>query len=98
MKRFPFFLILAFFWGVVWALFLQFNHLGQFLSRRRTWLTVVVGIGIDLIIMLPMLPHQMWEQVVAVVACSSVGIITRSLYNEFIAKITEITDVENQSS
>lgn len=64
-------------WGIVWALTLQYTKWGQFLAERRAWLAVVIGVGVDLIIMFtgdftPLL----------VVACSSIGIIARSLNNE----------------
>lgn len=69
---------LAFFWGAGWATFIQFNRHGQFLAERRTWITVVIGIGADLLIAYP----GDWWTVVAVIVASSVGIIFRSLWNE----------------
>ena len=68
----------AFFWGATWAAFLQFNRQGQFLVERRTWLTVVIGVGIDMLIAYP----GDWWTVVLVISFSSVGIIFRSLWNE----------------
>ncbi len=75
-------LSLAFVWGVVWALFLQFTSLGQFLAAKRTWLTVTVGIGVDAGILLVCLPLSTVLSVVAVVAASAIGIVARSLINE----------------
>jgi len=75
--------LLALVWGVVWALFLQLTRLGQFLTMRRTWLTVVIGVGADLVILALVVPLVLWLVVMMVVALSSVGIIARSLYNEF---------------
>jgi hypothetical protein len=64
--------------GIIYAVFLQRNKLGQFLAERRTWLTVVVGIGVDLLLSF----GGDWWDVVAVVTFSSIGIIARSLVNE----------------
>lgn len=69
---------LAFFWGFLWAAYLQFTKQGQFLVLKRTWLTVVIGIGVDLLIAY----GGDWWTVSAVIAVSSVGIIIRSLWNE----------------
>jgi hypothetical protein len=74
--------ILALIWGVIWALFLQMHPWGRWLAIKRTWLTVVIGIGIDLALLLLVLDIHTWSTVATIVAASSVGIIGRSLYNE----------------
>lgn len=79
----PFAVSLAVLWGVLWALFLQHVELGRFLAQRRTWLTVVVGVGIDLAILLIILSPWVVLQILAVVAASAVGIVARSIYNEW---------------
>jgi hypothetical protein len=75
-------LVLALFWGIFWACFLQFVPVGRFLAVRRTWLTVVIGVGVDLGLMKPVLPWELWLMVAGIVALSAVGIIVRSLCNE----------------
>jgi len=65
-------------WGILLAVFLQFSRMGRFLAVERTWITVVVGVGVDLLIGIGAAWWQMW----LIVACSSVGIIARSLINE----------------
>ena len=70
-------------WGVAWALFLQRSALGRWMSARRTWITVVVGIGVDLLLAKIVMEWSEWVTVVAVIALSSVGIITRALWNEW---------------
>lgn len=75
-------LCLAFVWGVIWALFLQFHRYGRWLAVRRTWITVVVGVGVDLALLALLLDPHTWVTVAAVVAASSVGVIVRSLVNE----------------
>jgi putative flippase GtrA len=55
---------------------------GKWLAIKRTWLTVVVGVGVDLALLLMVLDIHTWSIVAAVIAASSVGIIVRSLYNE----------------
>ncbi len=74
--------ILALIWGVLWALFLQHHPWGQWLAHRRTWLTVVIGVGIDLALLLIVLDPHTWATVAAIIAVSSIGLIVRSLYNE----------------
>jgi len=75
--------VLALIWGIIWAAVLQFSQLGRFLAARRTWLTVVIGIGADLVLLRLMLKLSDWLRVVGIVALSSVGIIGRSVYNEW---------------
>jgi hypothetical protein len=74
-------MLLALIWGVVWAVFLQSNS-GRFLAARFTWLTVVIGIGGDLLIGLLVVPLEAWAMVTGIVALSSIGVIVRSLWNE----------------
>ena len=93
--------LLALFWGVLWAFFLQFTDLGQFLASRRTWITVVVGVGVDLLIVLllyytlPTLddPLVTWLHLFAVVGFSSLGIIGRSLWRELSEAQQEIDSI-----
>jgi hypothetical protein len=75
-------LLLAAVWGVVWALFLQYHPWGQWLAVRRTWLTVVAGVGIDLALLATVLDLATWLTVAGVIAASSIGIIARSIANE----------------
>jgi hypothetical protein len=75
-------LVLAGVWGVVWAVFLQWHGWGRWLAVRRTWLSVVVGVGGDLLILGLVVDWQVWLVVAGVVAASSIGMIVRSLYNE----------------
>ena len=76
-------LVLGLVWGVLWALFLQCTEPGRFLASRRAWLAVVVGVGVDVLILLALLPTGLWLQVCGVIAVSSLGIIGRSLLNEW---------------
>lgn len=74
-------LLLAFVWGWAWAAMLNTER-GLFLARKRTWLTVVVGVGVDLLLMLPLLGLDAWLLACAVVGMSSVGIVHRSIMQE----------------
>ena len=74
--------ILALIWGAIWALFLQLHPWGQWLAIKRTWLTVVIGVGVDMALLLLVLDIRTWSAVATVIAASSIGIIARSLYNE----------------
>ena len=77
-----FVLFLALVWGGIWALFLQVVPLGQFLARRRTYITVVVGVGVDLALAFFCVPFGVWWKVVAIIALSSLPIILRSWVND----------------
>lgn len=74
--------LLAAIWGAVWALFLQMHPWGRWLVVRRTWITVAVGVGVDLLILLFVLDWVAWTASAAVIAASSIGLIVRSLVNE----------------
>ncbi len=75
-------LLLAVVWGALWALFLQYHGWGQWLAVRRTWLTVVAGIGVDLALLATVLDLAAWLLTAGVIAASSIGIIVRSIANE----------------
>lgn len=77
------FRMLALIWGIVWACLLQFTRWGRWLALYRTWITVVVGVGVDLIILLFLLPRSVWGLVLETIGLSAVGLIARSLWNEF---------------
>ena len=76
-------LFLSLFWGFAWAACLQYTRWGRWLALYRTWITVVVGVGGDLLIMLPIMKRRAWAFVATIIALSSVGIIYRSIYNEY---------------
>lgn len=65
-------------WGGAWAAALQFSRKGQFLAIERTWITVVVGVGIDMAIAY----GGDWWTVMIVLFFSSLPIIYRSIHNE----------------
>ena len=73
---------LGFIWGTLWVLFLKCTEAGRFLALRRTWITVVVGVGGDLFILLPLLSFPLWLLILAVLFTSSVPIIAGSLIDE----------------
>jgi len=64
-------LVGAFAWGFVWALFIYKARSGIALRQDHTWVTVVIGIGADLLMAFP----GDWWTVAAVIALSSVGVI-----------------------
>ena len=75
-------LLLGLVWGGLWAAFLQWHEWGIWLARRRTWLTVVIGVAVDLGIALILVPWECLWQVAAIMVLSGVPIVTRSLWNE----------------
>jgi hypothetical protein len=74
--------ILAVVWGFVWAICLQYTTWGKWLAVKRTWLTVVIGVGVDLLILWRVLDRRAWWQVAEVISLSAIGIIFRSLVLE----------------
>jgi hypothetical protein len=76
--------IIALIWGTIWALCLQRTQWGKWLAIHRTWLTVVIGVGVNMIILLYAIPRGIWLKVFEVFALSSIGIIIRSLINEYL--------------
>jgi len=74
-------LLFALSWGVGLAFFLQRTKLGQYLAVERTWITVVVGVGIDWLIAAGMDLYT-WLVMGGIIAASAFGIIIRSIRNE----------------
>ena len=89
--------ILAAVWGLIWAAVLQYTEIGGFLALKRTWMTVVIGIGVDLLIAMAVVPTEVWVKVFVIIAASSLGVIARSLNNEW-GELREVLDVKNQDS
>lgn len=85
--------VCALVWGIVWASALQWTRFGRWLAFRRTWLTVVVGVGVDLLIALLVVDPSALLVVASIIALSAIGIIVRSLANELRATM-EIVDGE----
>ena len=88
--------ILAILWGAVWAIVLQFVPIGQFLASKRKWVTVVVGVGVDLLLALPITPFQYWWPIALIIVLSSLGIIYRSLHNEQTGESPEKIRLKNK--
>jgi len=84
----------AFIWGAIWSGFLQWTRFGQFLAQKRTWLTVVIGIGVDLLLILPLIPRRFLGKVFTVIAVSALPIIFRSLVNELGELMETISGIE----
>lgn len=77
-----FVLLLGVIWGLIIAGLIEFTSLGRWIAERMTWLSVVAGVGGDLLLLLLLMDGQgrvMWWQVVALVALSSLGVIYRGL-------------------
>lgn len=68
----------ALIFGIIYSLCLEFTEKGQFIAEKRTWLSVVIGVGVDLLIGF----RADYAAICLVIAFSSVGIIARSLINE----------------
>jgi len=75
-------LFLALMWGIAYALALEKFEFLRWLVDKRTWITVVIGIGVDLALMLLIVPFEFWWPGAAVIGLSAIGIIGRSIYLE----------------
>lgn len=84
------FYFLALIWGAAWSAYLQFAELGRFLAEKRTWLTVVIGVGVDLLLLIPLIPRREWLKICSIIALSSVAIVFRSLWNELVETLEVI--------
>jgi hypothetical protein len=74
-------IVLGLLWGIGFAAFLQWVPLGRYIVERVTWLAVIMGVGVDLLIVAPFIGWPLMLFVGAVIAASSIGIIVRSLSN-----------------
>jgi hypothetical protein len=92
MEYFPY--VFGLFWGLFWAMFLQLTKPGRWLVVKRTWITVVVGVGANLLIALAILPVDLWWKLVLIFALSSLPIIVRSLINELAETEEEIDAID----
>ena len=70
-------------WGIGWAMFLWMSAVGRWLRLRRTWLTVVVGVGMDLLIVRMAVDVAAWLVMVGVVACSGQGVVAMAWGGEY---------------
>ena len=73
--------ILALIWGIVLAFLLQFTEQGRYIALRRTWIAVVIGVGVDLLLV-GLVPPT-WRNTVLIFVLSSIGIIARSIILEY---------------
>lgn len=69
-------LVGAFVWGFIWAIFIYKARSGISLRQDHTWVTVVIGVGVDLLVSF----QADWWTVAAVIALSSVGVIGFSTF------------------
>jgi hypothetical protein len=74
-------ILLGLAWGVAYAAFLQFTAVGRYIVERVTWLSVVIGIGGDLLIAGLFVGWPVVLAVGAIIGGSSIGIVARSLIN-----------------
>ena len=74
--------ILGLMGGVGYAAFLQTRKAGRCLAARYTWLTVVIGDGVCLLISRLVLGTTEWLTICAIFAVAGIPIIIRSLIND----------------
>lgn len=75
--------LLALTWGLAWAGVLWLTAWGRYIRLQRTWLSVVVGIGIDLLIAALVLDLGRWLAVGLIIAASALAIIAACLAAEY---------------
>jgi hypothetical protein len=72
-------ILLGLAWGIAYAAFLEFTAVGRYIVERVTWLSVIIGIGGDLLIAGPFVGWPVVLALGAIIGASSIGIIARSL-------------------
>ena len=68
----------ALLWGIGWACFIQLHRLGRYWADERTWITVVIGVGVDWLIGI----GADWPTFGLILVFSGAPVIYRSLVNE----------------
>ncbi len=67
--------LLALLWGVGWAWALWETGWGRFIRLKRTWLSVVVGVGVDLLLMGLVVELRVWVWLVGIVGLSPCDLV-----------------------
>jgi hypothetical protein len=75
--------LLALMWGFGWAVALWGTAWGRFLRLKRTWITVVIGVGVDMLLAGLVLAPRDWLAVWVIVAASALGIVAFCLAQEY---------------
>lgn len=81
LERYVFGLILAGIWGTLYALFLQ-TYPGRFLAARFTWLSVVIGVGLDMALVAVIVGVTEALLITGLIGVSAAPVVLRSLVNE----------------
>jgi hypothetical protein len=68
--------------SAIYAIALETER-GKWLATERTWVTVIIGCGIVLIVLLVVLPFESWLRVVAAFAIAGTPMAIRSLNNDW---------------
>lgn len=86
--------LFALIFGLIYAWFLSFTAFGRWLALKRTWITVVIGVGCDLLLVRPVVRcSDDWHRFLFIIGSSSLPIIARSLLIE----LTETNNVINRA-
>lgn len=79
-------LLLALFFGLIYAALLHWTPLGKFIRAQMTWFATGVGIGVDLLILLYVADDQtrvVWWHIWAVITASAIGAIIGGIWEIF---------------
>jgi len=68
--------------GVGYAVVLDRVPVARFLVEKRTWLTVVVGVAVTVLLAVPVIGWQMAGCMAGIFALSGLGVIGRSIVHE----------------
>lgn len=68
--------------GVVYALVLDRVPIAKFLVEKRTWITVVVGVVMTVLLAVPVIGWQVAGLMAGIFALSGIGVIARSIVHE----------------
>jgi hypothetical protein len=76
-------LLLGALWGISYTLFLWLSARGRFLRKRRTWLAVTLGVGVDLLLGLTVVEPLAWLWLAGIIAASALPVIGACLLGEY---------------
>lgn len=90
--------LLALLWGLVWAGVLWGTGWGRWVRLRRTWLSVVIGVGGDLLVMGLVMGLEVWLAAWLIVAASAVGIVGLCWVGEYREHREEMASFDSAAS
>lgn len=90
--------VLTFFWGVVWSAAHRRTNLGRYILNKHTWIAVVDGVGVVLLISLLVMTQQQWIMMSSLFFFSCIVPIITSLADQYADLRGEIDGTRNDTN